>query len=76
MAKDDGGAALEQAIASLTVRDYFAAAALQGWIVRAVESDTFAADLARWAYKHADAMIEARKNDLLPARHARGNEQE
>ena len=41
----------------MTLRDYFAAQALQG-IVN--QSDTFWAGAARLAYQYADAMMEAR----------------
>jgi hypothetical protein len=44
----------------MTLRDYFATAALQGML--ACESGTgTATDHAKWAYEYADAMLEARK---------------
>lgn len=49
----------------MTLRDYFAAKAMQG--IRACETDTAvrrykSADVAKMAYEDADAMLEARKN--------------
>ena len=43
----------------MTLRDYFAAKAMQGW---ATNPDSGCADkVAEWAYCMADAMLEARK---------------
>ncbi len=42
----------------LTMRDYFAAKAMQGW---ASDSGMTVAVGAKWAYEMADAMLEARK---------------
>ena len=63
----DGGAAFPLGLGigganeGMSLRDYFAAAALQGWIARAVDSGRLAQDLARWAYAHADAMLAERE---------------
>jgi hypothetical protein len=46
----------------MTLRDYFAAAALQGFVTNN-GTDTADGTLAAWAYSLADAMIEARKGD-------------
>jgi hypothetical protein len=43
----------------MTLRDYFAAKALQG-LLACSEADGTNDDFARWAYKYADAMLEAR----------------
>lgn len=43
----------------MTLRDYFAAKALQG-LVACSEADGTNDDFARWAYKYADAMLKAR----------------
>ena len=44
----------------MTLRDYFAAAALQGML--AYEQGTGASsDYAKWAYEYSDAMLAARK---------------
>ncbi len=52
----------------MTLRDYFAAAALQGWLASYPERDTphpamneCENDVARLSYKMADAMLAARK---------------
>ena len=43
----------------MTLRDYFAAKAMQG-IAKGIEDEVRA---ARWCYEMADAMLEARKNE-------------
>jgi hypothetical protein len=49
----------------MTLRDYFAAGALQGLIacpeVTVTVSDSSFDKIAQWAYQYADAMLEARK---------------
>ncbi len=48
---------------TLTLRDYFAGQALAGYAARmAADTEQFPsyADLARWAYAQADAMLAAR----------------
>ncbi len=47
------------ALCGMTLRDYFAAKALQG-LLACSEADGTNDDFARWAYKYADAMLEAR----------------
>ena len=47
----------------MTLRDYFAAAALQGFITNNGTDNTADGTLAEWAYTLADAMIEARKGE-------------
>lgn len=42
----------------MTMRDYFAAAALQGNLIEPTASND---DVAKWAYSLADAMIKARE---------------
>ena len=42
----------------MTLRDYFAAAALQGNLIEPTASND---DVAKWAYSLADAMIKARE---------------
>lgn len=46
----------------MSLRDFFAANALQAWIIRSQNSETFADDTAKWAYQHADAMLKARNS--------------
>ena len=48
-------------IQKITLRDYFAAKAMQGMIVNVEEP--LCDYIAKIAYKMADAMLEARKND-------------
>lgn len=64
MSKDTGGPAFPAEKFAvhfgMTLRDYFAAKALQGMLARPHEWPS--AD-AKSAYKYADAMLEARKND-------------
>lgn len=65
--KDDGGPAypaLEysgSAHAGMSLRDAFAIAALQGFAAADREDEHGHVDLARAAYRQADAMLEARK---------------
>ena len=44
----------------LTLRDYFASAAMQGMLANPELESASAFDIADWAYYQADAMIEAR----------------
>ena len=62
--KDDGGLSSK----CLTIRDYFAAKAMQGLLadpneVREAEQsvESFAEEIAKGSYIYADAMLEARK---------------
>ncbi len=59
---------ITEAEGGLSIRDYFAAAALQGWLASYPERDTphpamneCENDVARLSYKMADAMLAARK---------------
>lgn len=45
----------------MTLRDYFAAKAMQGWCSMTQSSDWTEEELARDSYVIADAMLEARK---------------
>ena len=59
---NDGGPAYpvpSLAVSSgMTIRDYFAAAALQGNLIEPTASND---DVAKWAYSLADAMLKARE---------------
>ena len=44
--------------AGMTLRDYFAAAALQGNLIEPTANND---EVAKWAYSLADAMLKARK---------------
>jgi hypothetical protein len=59
MGKNDGG----QASASVSLRDYFAAAALSSLAASEDESGTTRTmeQRAEWAYEQADAMLAARE---------------
>jgi hypothetical protein len=62
---DDGGLAFPSeyyAEQGMTLRDYFAAAALQGFVTNN-GTDTAEGALAAWSYSLADSMIKARKGD-------------
>lgn len=73
MGQDDGGAAfpchtnprpgfLANAPQGMTMRDYFAAKAMQGFMSTFVEGDILQPDnVAKVAYECADAMLLARK---------------
>jgi hypothetical protein len=66
---NDGGTAFpygqknvtERYSEGLSMRDYFAAAALQGFCSQFQHYSTPTKHLAGWAYEQADAMIAARK---------------
>ena len=45
----------------LSLRDYFAAAALQGFMAQVKPEDHWAEYRAKWSYEVADAMLERRK---------------
>jgi len=45
----------------LSLRDYFAAAALQGLMAQVKPEDHWAEYRAKWSYEVADAMLERRK---------------
>ncbi len=61
--KKTGGPAFPVALANIgtdpgmSLRDYFAAAAMQGYIAASVPSDSTYDDLAEKAFKAADAML-------------------
>jgi hypothetical protein len=54
-----------KSVGGLSIRDYFAAAALTGF---ATNNETVTSDLvlAKWSYSVADAMIEVRKGGEQP----------
>jgi hypothetical protein len=47
-------------VLGLSIRDYFAAKAMQGWSANPIPQDSSIQEVAAWAYRQADAMIEAR----------------
>lgn len=66
-ARDDGGNAFpipgrheDESFNGLTVRDYFAARAMQGFVVDSESDWSTAERMAAGAYKWADAMLKAR----------------
>lgn len=71
MERDDGGSAFPLAIlpesdavySGMTLRDYFAAAALQGMLAQARPGDGTPAEFAEDAYTFADAMLAARRKE-------------
>ena len=50
----------------IELRDYFAARAMQGYRASVYYSTQNDATIAAWAYKQADAMLEARGNVKQP----------
>lgn len=44
----------------MTLRDYFAAKAMQGWTSNPLPNDSSIQDVAAWAYRQADAMLAER----------------
>ena len=51
----------EPVTTGMTLRDYFAAKAMQGVLASLQEGDDFNARGCRWCYKVADAMLEVRE---------------
>lgn len=45
----------------MTLRDYFAAKAMQGMLADAQNPDASTTAVSYWAYRHADEMLRARK---------------
>lgn len=66
-ARDDGGPAFPRDHASdghngMTLRDYFAARAMQAVATNPTGAESFTFDeRAKWAYQQADAMLRARE---------------
>jgi hypothetical protein len=60
---NDGGPAFpdDRWQAGMTLRDYFAAAALQGLMAEYDPEDELEQHIAKWSYKAADAMLKARE---------------
>ena len=54
-----------QKITGMTLRDYFAAQSLKGFIQEEFHRPTYK-QVAEACYKFADAMLEARKNESAP----------
>ena len=57
----DGGAHMMTIHSGMTLRDYFAAKAMQGMLAENGGGAAHNIDLAKFAYWIADAMLEARK---------------
>lgn len=55
------GKIIPQTNEGMTLRDYFAAKAMQTILMQAVDQDWNDGKVAEWSYGTADAMIEARK---------------
>ena len=58
--KDGGQAFPDEMETGMTLRDYFAAAAMQGYIAAGAPTDATYRDIADKAYRAADAMLERR----------------
>ncbi|QLG90420.1 hypothetical protein HZF02_26695 [Pseudomonas yamanorum] len=52
--------ATAKAAQGMSLRDYFAAKAMQGWTSNPLPNDSSIQDVAAWAYRQADAMLAAR----------------
>ena len=61
--REDGSSMLTNygSSAGMSLRDYFAAAALQGLMAQVKPEDHWAEYRAKWSYEVADAMLERRK---------------
>lgn len=46
----------------MTLRDYFAAKAMQAMLADPSTPDVSPGTVSEWSYRHADAMLEARKS--------------
>lgn len=74
MNKEDGGPAFPapeaakarfgdsnpDAFLGMSLRDYLAAKAMQGWTANPLPNDSSVQEVAEWAYRQADAMLAAR----------------
>lgn len=65
--EETGGAAFPQSgfgqwapECGMTLRDYFAAKAMEGWTANPLPNDSSIQEVAEWAYRQADAMLAAR----------------
>jgi hypothetical protein len=60
---NDGGPAFpdDRWQAGMTLRDYFASAALQGMMAQFDPENELEHHIAKWSYKAADAMLKARE---------------
>lgn len=47
----------EDTATGMSLRDYFAAKAMQAWIIKITNDEADDSDIAKWAYKTADAML-------------------
>ena len=47
-------------LSGMSLRDYFAAKAMQGWTANPLPNDSSIQEVAEWAYRQADAMLAAR----------------
>ncbi|AMW64487.1 hypothetical protein QIT80_gp27 (endogenous virus) [Pseudomonas phage phiAH14a] len=47
-------------LSGMSLRDYFAAKAMQGWTANPLPNDSSIKNVAEWAYRQADAMLAAR----------------
>jgi hypothetical protein len=64
--RDAGGVAFpcahEGGQLGMTLRDYFAAKAMAVWMIKLMaDGEVYESDIARWAYKQADAMLAERE---------------
>lgn len=64
MSQPDGGPAFPQAVPFPgDLRDWFAGMALQGLLAEPANTNANPAQIAAWAYDHADAMLRQRAHD-------------
>ena len=66
MSKSDGGPAFPNAIdnsGGISVRDYFAAKAMQGMLSIISQNTGTIEKCASWAYEYADAMLKERERE-------------
>lgn len=61
---EDGGSAFPEPgnaqCGGMSLRDYMAAKAMQGWTANPLPNDSSIQEVAEWAYRQADAMLAAR----------------
>ena len=50
----------DETFTGMTLRDYFAAKAMQAMLADATNPDPSPSSISVWAYRHADAMLKAR----------------
>lgn len=60
----EGDTWFQRGAAGMTLRDYFAGKAMEGYLTHAACADSECSLIAKWAYEMADAMLAARNEEI------------